>query len=85
MITIILVLIVFIFYVYIVRLKEGLINQYHPISIKNDELDPLFTRLTNVNDVFYDEKYNDFLYQDIKMDLAYFNNTTDLLYRLSIH
>ena len=83
MITIILVLIIFIIYVYLVRLKEGLKNQYDPISVNNDTLDPLFTRLTTIDDKFYDPKYSEFLYEEIKMDMQYFNNTTALLWKLN--
>ena len=56
MIAIILVLIIFILYVYVIRSREGLQNQYDPISVNNDMLDPLFTRLTNLDDRFYDPK-----------------------------
>lgn len=82
MIAILLVLIIFLFYVYIIRLKEGLKNQYDPISVNNDMLDPLFTRLTNLDDKFYDPKYSEYLYEDIKMDMQYFNNTSALLWKL---
>jgi hypothetical protein len=82
MIAIILVLIVFIIYVYIVRLKEGLRNQYDPISVNNDTLDPLFLRIMSKNDPFYDPKYSEYRYEEIKMDLQYFNNTSALLWQL---
>jgi len=83
MITIILVLIIFLFYVYIIRLKEGLKNQYDPISVNNDKLDPLFIRLATIDDAFYDPKYSEFLYQDIKLDMQYFNNTSAILWQLN--
>ena len=83
MISIILVLIVFLFYVYIVRLKEGLKNQYDPVSVNNDSLDPLFSRLSTLNDPFYDPKYANYLYEDIKTDLQYFNNTSAILWQLN--
>ena len=82
MIAIILVLIIFILYVYVIRSREGLQNQYDPISVNNDKLDPLFTRLTSLEDKFYDPKYSEFLYEDIKMDMQYFNNTSALLWKL---
>ena len=82
MIAILLVLIIFVTYVYLTRLNEGLKNQYEPISVNNDLLDPLFTRLTSVEDKFYDQKYSEFLYEDIKMDMQYFNNTSALLWKL---
>ena len=82
MIAILLVLIIFVTYVYLTRLNEGLKNQYDPISVNNDLLDPLFTRLTSIEDKFYDPKYSEFLYEDIKMDMQYFNNTSALLWKL---
>jgi hypothetical protein len=82
MIAILLVLIIFVIYVYLTRLTEGLKNQYEPISVNNDLLDPLFTRLTKLDDKFYDPKYSEFLYEDIKMDMQYFNNTSALLWKL---
>ena len=82
MIAILLVLIIFVIYVYLTRLTEGLKNQYDPISVNNDLLDPLFTRLTSIEDKFYDPKYSEFLYEDIKMDMQYFNNTSALLWKL---
>jgi hypothetical protein len=82
MIAILLVLIIFVTYVYFTRLNEGLKNQYEPISVNNDLLDPLFTRLTTLEDKFYDPKYSEFLYEDIKMDMQYFNNTSALLWKL---
>jgi len=82
MITIILVLIVFLCYVYIIRSQEGLINQYLPISIENNKRDELFKRIKDPQDSFYQPKFVTFLDEDIKMDLEYFNNTTDLLLKL---
>ena len=82
MITIILVLIVFLIYIYIIRLREGLNNQYDPISVKNDKLDEVFKRISTIDDKFYDPKYSEYLYEDIKMDMQYFNNTSALLWKL---
>lgn len=82
MITIILVLIVFLIYIYIIRLREGLNNQYDPISVKNDKLDEVFKRISTIDDKFYDPKYSEYLYEDIKLDMQYFNNTSALLWQL---
>ncbi len=82
MITIILVLIVFLMYIYIIRRREGLMNQYNPILVKNDKLDPIFKQLTDKKSPYYDPKYSDFLYEEIKMDFQYFNNTSALLWQL---
>ena len=82
MITIILVLIVFLCYVYIIRRQEGLINQYLPISVENNKRDEIFNRIKDPKDPFYQPKFINFLDEDVKMDMEYFNNTTDLLLRL---
>jgi hypothetical protein len=82
MITIILVLIVFLIYIYIIRKREGLMNQYNPILIKNDKLDPIFKQLTDNKSPYYDPKYSEYLYEDIKLDFQYFNNTSALLWQL---
>ena len=82
MITIILVLIVFLIYIYIIRKREGLMNQYNPILIKNDKLDPIFKQLTDNKSPYYDPKYSEYLYEEIKLDFQYFNNTSALLWQL---
>ena len=82
MITIILVLIVFLIYIYIIRTREGLMNQYSPILVKNDKLDPIFSKLNDNKSPYYDPKYSDFLYEEIKLDFQYFNNSSALLWQL---
>ena len=82
MITIILVLIVFLIYIYIIRTREGLMNQYMPILVKNDKLDPIFKQLNDSKSTYYDPKYSEYLYEELKLDFQYFNNTTALLWQL---
>ena len=78
---------VFLLYVYW-REREGLQNQTSPVSLLPDQTTGFnfYKQLTTNSDdpkSFYEKKYEYYYNSDIKVDLSYFNNTSNLLYALS--
>jgi hypothetical protein len=86
-------LVVFLLYVYW-RQREGLQNQTSPVSLvpvsrslaAGEKTNNFYYNLRNESDdpdSFFEKKYAYFYDADIKVDLSYFNNTSNLLYALS--
>jgi hypothetical protein len=84
LIKIVSLLILFIFIVYLSKKREGLMNQFNPISIRRRDDEYIFKRMTTPGDVLYDGgKYIRMNEADVISDMSYFNNATSILYMLS--
>ena len=80
-IKIVIFLILFVLLVYLIRRKEGLTNQYYPIPIDTMNQLNIYTQMTDPANTLYDKKYTSMDESDVLLDIAYFNNATDLIYK----
>jgi hypothetical protein len=79
---------IFVFFLYVFLReynREGLQNHTTPVALSPDNTKTFnfYKRLTTESDVLYEKKYEKYYNSDIKVDLSYFNNTSNLLYALS--
>jgi hypothetical protein len=82
LIKIVTLLLLFIFIVYLSKKKEGLMNQYIPISIRKTDEDYIYRKMITTGDVLYDKKFTLMKEADVISDMSYFNNATSILYTL---
>jgi hypothetical protein len=82
LIKIVTLLILFLFIVFLSRNKEGLMNQYAPISIRKSESDYIYRKMVTSGDPLYDVKFTLMKEADVVSDMSYFNNATNILYKL---
>jgi hypothetical protein len=82
LIKIVVLLLLFILIVYLSKKKEGLMNQYKPISIRKTDTDYIATKLITPTDPLYDVKFTTMKESEIISDMSYFNNATSILYML---
>ena len=75
-------LLLFLVIVYLYKKKEGLTNQYNPISIRRSDADYIVRKMTTDNDLLYDVKFRTMKEADIVRDMSYFNNATAILYTI---
>lgn len=80
-IKIVIFLVLFILLVYLIRSKEGLTNQYYPIPIDATNDLNIYTQMTDPANNLYDNKYTFMNKSDVLLDIAYFNNATDIIYK----
>jgi hypothetical protein len=81
MFTIILLVLLFLLIAYIShKSREGLMNQYTPINVTDENLNIYTDVLTNPSNSLFDQKYVEMNKEDVLLDMKYFNNATNILF-----
>jgi hypothetical protein len=82
LIKIVVLLLLFIFIVFLSKKKEGLMNQYTPVSIRKTDPDYIYRKMVTSGDPLYDTKFTLMKEAEVISDMSYFNNATSILYML---
>ncbi len=82
MITIILLVLLFLLFVYIsIKNREGLMNQYTPINVDSESRLNIYDDvLKNPSSPLFDQKFVEMNKDDVLLDMKYFNNATNIIF-----
>jgi hypothetical protein len=76
-------LLLFILIVFLTKKKEGLMNQYSPITIKKSDADYIYRKMVTPDDILYNVNFTTMNESEIVSDMAYFNNASNILYMIN--